>query len=176
MIWWAEDFPVSVFCSRFSFSVSEFVLPPHGARNTWGAKYLALFSWEPFAISVRARLKGERIWRAHSGWERYPLYFHTWRCSIKYIFFGFWKGPYLEESRPFLVQLRALTMEMKRWTTRWKTKRWLWDSTLAALVTLILILQAASVRAGKRLFVTSKHCHRAKSGASRSDHRLVYSP
>uniref|UniRef100_A0A3B4ZKS0 Collagen, type XI, alpha 1b n=1 Tax=Stegastes partitus TaxID=144197 RepID=A0A3B4ZKS0_9TELE len=40
-------------------------------------------------------------------------------------------------------------MEMKRWTTRWKTKRWLWDSTLTAAVTLILILQAASVRAAE---------------------------
>uniref|UniRef100_A0A3Q1CJQ5 Fibrillar collagen NC1 domain-containing protein n=1 Tax=Amphiprion ocellaris TaxID=80972 RepID=A0A3Q1CJQ5_AMPOC len=38
-------------------------------------------------------------------------------------------------------------METKRWTTRWKTKRWLWDSTLIAVATLILILQAASVRA-----------------------------
>uniref|UniRef100_A0A8C4IEC6 Collagen, type XI, alpha 1b n=1 Tax=Dicentrarchus labrax TaxID=13489 RepID=A0A8C4IEC6_DICLA len=40
-------------------------------------------------------------------------------------------------------------MEMQRWTTRWKTKRWLWDSTLTAVVTLILILQAASVRAAE---------------------------
>uniref|UniRef100_A0A3Q1CJT1 Fibrillar collagen NC1 domain-containing protein n=1 Tax=Amphiprion ocellaris TaxID=80972 RepID=A0A3Q1CJT1_AMPOC len=40
-------------------------------------------------------------------------------------------------------------METKRWTTRWKTKRWLWDSTLIAVATLILILQAASVRAAE---------------------------
>ncbi|CAG5896467.1 unnamed protein product [Menidia menidia] len=40
-------------------------------------------------------------------------------------------------------------MEMQRWTTRWKTKRWLWDSTLAAVVTLILILQTDSVRAAE---------------------------
>uniref|UniRef100_A0A665X0W0 Collagen, type XI, alpha 1b n=1 Tax=Echeneis naucrates TaxID=173247 RepID=A0A665X0W0_ECHNA len=37
---------------------------------------------------------------------------------------------------------------MQRWSTRWKTKRWLWDSTLTALVTLTL-LQAASVRAAE---------------------------
>ncbi|CAB1454496.1 unnamed protein product [Pleuronectes platessa] len=40
-------------------------------------------------------------------------------------------------------------MEMQRWTTRWKTKRWLLDSTLTALVTLILLLQAAEVRAAE---------------------------
>lgn len=44
-------------------------------------------------------------------------------------------------------------MEMQRWTTRWKTKRWLWDSTLIVTVTVILILQAANVRAGKMLFL-----------------------
>lgn len=38
-------------------------------------------------------------------------------------------------------------MEMSKWTTRWKTKRWLRDSTLA--VALILIAQAATVTAGK---------------------------
>ncbi|TMS10117.1 Collagen alpha-1(XI) chain, partial [Larimichthys crocea] len=40
-------------------------------------------------------------------------------------------------------------MEMQKWTTRWKTKRWLWDSTLTAAVTLILILQAVDVRAAE---------------------------
>uniref|UniRef100_A0A672YZK6 Collagen, type XI, alpha 1b n=1 Tax=Sphaeramia orbicularis TaxID=375764 RepID=A0A672YZK6_9TELE len=40
-------------------------------------------------------------------------------------------------------------METQRWPTRWKTKRWLWDSTLTAAVTLILMLQAASVRAAE---------------------------
>uniref|UniRef100_A0AAX7TBH6 Fibrillar collagen NC1 domain-containing protein n=1 Tax=Astatotilapia calliptera TaxID=8154 RepID=A0AAX7TBH6_ASTCA len=37
----------------------------------------------------------------------------------------------------------------KIWTTRWKTKRWLWDSTLIVTVTVILILQAANVRAAE---------------------------
>lgn len=40
-------------------------------------------------------------------------------------------------------------MEMQRWSTRWKTKRWLMDSTITAFITLILALQATNVRAGK---------------------------
>lgn len=40
-------------------------------------------------------------------------------------------------------------MEMQRWSTRWKTKRWLMDSPVTAFITLILVLQATSVRAGK---------------------------
>uniref|UniRef100_A0A668AWH1 Collagen, type XI, alpha 1b n=1 Tax=Myripristis murdjan TaxID=586833 RepID=A0A668AWH1_9TELE len=40
-------------------------------------------------------------------------------------------------------------MEMQRWSTRWKTKRWLWDSTLTTVVTLTLLLQAATVRAAE---------------------------
>uniref|UniRef100_A0AAQ4NW57 Collagen, type XI, alpha 1b n=1 Tax=Gasterosteus aculeatus aculeatus TaxID=481459 RepID=A0AAQ4NW57_GASAC len=44
-------------------------------------------------------------------------------------------------------------MEMQRWTTRWKTKRLLWDSTPIAVVTLCLILQAAQVRAVEQVDV-----------------------
>lgn len=51
----------------------------------------------------------------------------------------------------FFFQLRALTMKMQRWNTRWKTKRWLWDSTLTVAVIVILILQVVTVRAGKKL-------------------------
>lgn len=40
-------------------------------------------------------------------------------------------------------------MEMQRWSSRWKTKRWLMDSTVTAFITLTLVLQATSVRAGK---------------------------
>uniref|UniRef100_A0A672GJA2 Laminin G domain-containing protein n=1 Tax=Salarias fasciatus TaxID=181472 RepID=A0A672GJA2_SALFA len=36
---------------------------------------------------------------------------------------------------------------MQRWSTRWKTKRWLMDSSVTAFITLTLVLQAASVRA-----------------------------
>uniref|UniRef100_A0A8D3BFD2 Collagen, type XI, alpha 1a n=1 Tax=Scophthalmus maximus TaxID=52904 RepID=A0A8D3BFD2_SCOMX len=38
-------------------------------------------------------------------------------------------------------------MEMQRWSTRWKTKRWLMDSTVTAFITLTLVLQAAFVTA-----------------------------
>lgn len=44
-------------------------------------------------------------------------------------------------------------MEMKRWSTRWKTKRWLWDCSVTALVTLMVLLQADDARAGKRSWV-----------------------
>lgn len=40
-------------------------------------------------------------------------------------------------------------MEMQRWSLRWKTKRGIMDSTLTAFITLFLVLQAATVRAGK---------------------------
>lgn len=41
------------------------------------------------------------------------------------------------------------TMEMQRWSSRWKTKRWFMDSTITAVITFTLILQATSIRAGK---------------------------
>ncbi|KAF3703356.1 Collagen alpha-1(V) chain Precursor [Channa argus] len=40
-------------------------------------------------------------------------------------------------------------MEMQRWSTRWKTKRWLMDSTVTAFITLTLVLQATDVRAAE---------------------------
>uniref|UniRef100_A0A7N6C278 Fibrillar collagen NC1 domain-containing protein n=1 Tax=Anabas testudineus TaxID=64144 RepID=A0A7N6C278_ANATE len=40
-------------------------------------------------------------------------------------------------------------MEMQRWSTRWKTKRWLMDSSLTAFITLTLVLQATNVRAAE---------------------------
>uniref|UniRef100_A0A4W5LSR5 Fibrillar collagen NC1 domain-containing protein n=1 Tax=Hucho hucho TaxID=62062 RepID=A0A4W5LSR5_9TELE len=40
-------------------------------------------------------------------------------------------------------------MEMQRWSTRWKTKRWLMDSTVTAFITLTLVLQATHVRAAE---------------------------
>lgn len=40
-------------------------------------------------------------------------------------------------------------MEMQRWSSRWRTKRWLVDSTITTLITLILVLEATEVRAGK---------------------------
>nr|XP_015210957.1 PREDICTED: collagen alpha-1(XI) chain [Lepisosteus oculatus] len=38
-------------------------------------------------------------------------------------------------------------MEMQRWSTRWKTKRWLLDSTLTTFITFTFVLLAANVRA-----------------------------
>lgn len=40
-------------------------------------------------------------------------------------------------------------MEMQRWSSRWRTKRWLVDSTITTFITLILVLEATEVRAGK---------------------------
>uniref|UniRef100_A0A8K9Y616 Fibrillar collagen NC1 domain-containing protein n=1 Tax=Oncorhynchus mykiss TaxID=8022 RepID=A0A8K9Y616_ONCMY len=40
-------------------------------------------------------------------------------------------------------------MEMQRWSTRWKTKRWIMDSTVTAFITLTLVLQATHVRAAE---------------------------
>uniref|UniRef100_H3DNQ0 Thrombospondin-like N-terminal domain-containing protein n=1 Tax=Tetraodon nigroviridis TaxID=99883 RepID=H3DNQ0_TETNG len=38
---------------------------------------------------------------------------------------------------------------MQRWSLRWKTKRWIMDSTLTAFITLFLVLQAARVKAAE---------------------------
>uniref|UniRef100_A0A8C7KKI6 Fibrillar collagen NC1 domain-containing protein n=1 Tax=Oncorhynchus kisutch TaxID=8019 RepID=A0A8C7KKI6_ONCKI len=38
---------------------------------------------------------------------------------------------------------------MQRWSTRWKTKRWIMDSTVTAFITLTLVLQATHVRAAE---------------------------
>uniref|UniRef100_A0AAY4D491 Fibrillar collagen NC1 domain-containing protein n=1 Tax=Denticeps clupeoides TaxID=299321 RepID=A0AAY4D491_9TELE len=40
-------------------------------------------------------------------------------------------------------------MEMQRWSTRWKTKRWLLDSPVTAAITLTLVLHVANVRAAE---------------------------
>lgn len=40
-------------------------------------------------------------------------------------------------------------MEMQRWSSRWRTKRWLVDSTITTFITLILVLDATEVKAGK---------------------------
>ena len=41
-------------------------------------------------------------------------------------------------------------MEMQRWSTRWKTRRWPWDSALTVLTTFAILLRAAEVRGGKK--------------------------
>ncbi|KAM6976501.1 collagen alpha-1(XI) chain-like isoform 2-T2 [Aplochiton taeniatus] len=40
-------------------------------------------------------------------------------------------------------------MEMQKWSTRWKTKRWLMDSTVTAFISLTLLLQATHVSAAE---------------------------
>lgn len=49
----------------------------------------------------------------------------------------------------FNLHSRAPSMKMQRWSTRWKTKRWPWDSAVIVLITLAILLQAAEVRGGK---------------------------
>lgn len=41
-------------------------------------------------------------------------------------------------------------MEMQRWSTRWKTRRWPWDSAVTVLVTFAILLRAGEVRGGKK--------------------------
>lgn len=52
-------------------------------------------------------------------------------------------------------------MEMKRWSTRWKTKRWLWDPTLITIVTITFLLQAVNVKAGKELSLENAFLNRS---------------
>lgn len=114
---------------------------------------IARFSTSPLpSVRVRTGLKVERIWRAQCGWaaHRYTLT----HGAVVHALLGGLRGKErvsLKKKSPVSLQLRALTMEMQRWTTRWRTKRWLWDSTLTAAVAVVLILQAVIVRAGKKL-------------------------
>lgn len=55
-------------------------------------------------------------------------------------------------------------MEIQRWSTRWKTKRWLMDSTVTAFITLTLVLQATHVRAGKIIRIKRLELYLAESG------------
>lgn len=41
-------------------------------------------------------------------------------------------------------------METQRWSTRWKTRRWPWDSAVTVLITFAILLRAAEVRGGKK--------------------------
>lgn len=144
-------FPVSQTETRVRFSFGAFVQPSDGAQLTGNRVELRVFPREPFTISVRAGLKAERIWRAQCGWATH-LYTFTHGALVHALFhWGLSVRLKKKKKSPVSVQLRALNMEMQRWTTRWKTKRWLWDSTLTVAVTVVLILQAVIVRAGKKL-------------------------
>lgn len=61
-----------------------------------------------------------------------------------------------EVAQKFDSLVGAAVMEMQRWSLRWKTKRWIMDSTLTAIIILFLLLQAASVRAGKLSMVSDE--------------------
>lgn len=90
-------------------------------------------------------------------WEA-SFHFLTWRCSISAFVVDrgrVWTDLHFKAAR-VLNNSGLLTMEMPRWTTRWKTKRFMWDSTLSVLVSIIIVLQAADVRAGKRRHVAAE--------------------
>lgn len=111
-------------------------------------------------VLVKARLPSP--WRLGTGTEdRGPL--RGWKTRLKLFTYGFflgqvhhysglWKG-FLKKSpevaQKFDSLVGAAVMEMQRWSLRWKTKRGIMDSTLTAFITLFLVLQAATVRAGK---------------------------
>ncbi|KAL1006676.1 hypothetical protein UPYG_G00075270 [Umbra pygmaea] len=60
-------------------------------------------------------------------------------------------------------------MEMQRWSTRWKTKRWLMDSTVTAFITLTLVLQATHVRAAEPVDVLKVlEFHNSPEGISKT--------
>lgn len=50
----------------------------------------------------------------------------------------------------FNSHLWVPSMEMQRWFTRWKTRRWPWDSAVTVLITFAFLLRAAEVRGGKK--------------------------
>ncbi len=111
-------------------------------------------------VLVKARLPS--LWRLGTGKEdRGPRC--GWKKRLKLLTYGFFVGQFpsslgivegtslkITWSRPkVLFTCGRPTMEMQRWSTRWKTKRWLMDSTVTAFITLILVLQATNVSAGK---------------------------
>uniref|UniRef100_A0A8C0JAK6 Uncharacterized protein n=1 Tax=Chelonoidis abingdonii TaxID=106734 RepID=A0A8C0JAK6_CHEAB len=58
---------------------------------------------------------------------------------------------------------------MQRWSTRWKTKRWLRDSTVTTLITFTFFLQAAEVRGAEPVDVLKAlEFHKSPEGISRT--------
>lgn len=111
-------------------------------------------------VLVKARLPS--LWRLGTGKEdRGPRC--GWEKRLKLLTYGFFVGQFpssfgIVEGTSFkitwsrskvLFNCGRPTMEMQRWSTRWKTKRWFMDSTVTVLITLTLVLQATNVRAGK---------------------------
>uniref|UniRef100_A0A8C4WJC2 Collagen alpha-1(XI) chain n=1 Tax=Gopherus evgoodei TaxID=1825980 RepID=A0A8C4WJC2_9SAUR len=60
-------------------------------------------------------------------------------------------------------------MELQRWSTRWKTKRWLRDSAVTTLITFTFLLQAAEVRGAEPIDVLKAlEFHKSPEGISRT--------
>uniref|UniRef100_A0A7M4G049 Thrombospondin-like N-terminal domain-containing protein n=1 Tax=Crocodylus porosus TaxID=8502 RepID=A0A7M4G049_CROPO len=58
---------------------------------------------------------------------------------------------------------------MQRWSTRWKTKRWRWDSALTLVLTFTVLLQAAEVRGAEPVDVLKAlEFHNSPEGVSRT--------
>uniref|UniRef100_U3JIS5 Thrombospondin-like N-terminal domain-containing protein n=1 Tax=Ficedula albicollis TaxID=59894 RepID=U3JIS5_FICAL len=60
-------------------------------------------------------------------------------------------------------------MEMQRWSTRWKTRRWPWDSAVTVLITFAFLLQAAEVRGAEPVDVLKAlEFHNSPEGVTRT--------
>ncbi|XP_009982450.1 PREDICTED: collagen alpha-1(XI) chain-like [Tauraco erythrolophus] len=60
-------------------------------------------------------------------------------------------------------------MEMQRWSTRWKTKRWPWDSAVTVLITFAILVRAAEVRGAEAVDVLKAlEFHNSPEGVSRT--------
>uniref|UniRef100_A0A663EMU5 Collagen type XI alpha 1 chain n=1 Tax=Aquila chrysaetos chrysaetos TaxID=223781 RepID=A0A663EMU5_AQUCH len=58
---------------------------------------------------------------------------------------------------------------MQRWSTRWKTRRWPWDSAVTMLITFAILLRAAEVRGAEPVDVLKAlEFHNSPEGVSRT--------
>uniref|UniRef100_A0A8B9Z6M0 Collagen alpha-1(XI) chain n=1 Tax=Buteo japonicus TaxID=224669 RepID=A0A8B9Z6M0_9AVES len=58
---------------------------------------------------------------------------------------------------------------MQRWSTRWKTRRWPWDSAVTVLITFAVLLRAAEVRGAEPVDVLKAlEFHNSPEGVSRT--------
>lgn len=124
-------------------------------------------------VLVKARLPS--LWRLGTGKEdrgpRCGWTSHLWLFSRTFsIITGIVEGTSFKSTSSSLKVLSNCgrpTMEMQKWSTRWKTKRWFMDSTVTAFITLTLVLQATHVRAGKTL--TNSTRQRRPAGKTRGN-------
>ncbi|KAK2540359.1 Col11a1 [Columba guinea] len=60
-------------------------------------------------------------------------------------------------------------MEMQRWSTKWKRRRWPWDSAVTVLITFAILLRAAEVRGAEPVDVLKAlEFHNSPEGVSRT--------